>query len=48
MENKQNRYFECLEVCVEDEQGETCREICTPALTDDPDEHPKVELPQID
>ena len=46
MENKQDRYFECLELCEEDEQGKTCREVCTPALTDDPDDNPKVEIPK--
>tara|TARA_R100000152_G_C6739929_1_gene163770 strand:- start:607 stop:852 length:246 start_codon:yes stop_codon:yes gene_type:complete len=42
-ENKHERYFECLEVCREHEQDETCRSVCTPILTDDPD-HPSVPL----
>jgi len=46
MEHKQDRYFECLELCEEGEQGESCREVCTPALTDDPEENPKVEIPK--
>jgi hypothetical protein len=45
LENKQDRYFECLEVCDDNEQESTCREVCTPALTDDPEDQPKVDLP---
>ena len=45
MENHQDRYFECLEVCVEDEQEQTCRQVCTPVLTDDPSEQPNVAIP---
>ena len=45
MEDKQDRYFKCLETCDEQEQEETCREVCTPALTDD-DLHPKVDIPE--
>ena len=36
LEEKQDRYFECLEVCVEEEQQRTCTEVCTDELTDDP------------
>ena len=45
LKNNQDRYFECLEVCDENEQEATCREVCTPALTDDPEDQPKVDLP---
>ena len=36
LEEKQDRYFECLEVCVEEEQERTCSQVCTDELTDDP------------
>ena len=34
-ENKHERYFECLEVCREGEQDDSCRAVCTPILNDD-------------
>jgi|TARA_B100001964_G_scaffold238373_1_gene303773 hypothetical protein len=48
LKKKQDRYFECLEVCDDNEQEATCREVCTPALTDDPEDQPKVSLPMGD
>ena len=36
MKTAQDRYFECLEVCIEDEQGKSCRQVCAPILNDDP------------
>ena len=44
LEEKQDQYFECLEVCVEEEQHRTCREVCTDALKNTP-EGPHVFLP---
>ena len=44
MKTAQDRYFECLEVCVEDEQGMSCRQVCAPILNDDPSDHPTVPL----
>tara|TARA_Y100001968_G_C19241048_1_gene659435 strand:+ start:536 stop:676 length:141 start_codon:yes stop_codon:yes gene_type:complete len=44
MKNAQDRYFECLEVCIEDEQGMSCRKVCAPILNDDPVDHPTVPL----
>ncbi len=44
MENEQDRYFECLEECIEDEQGMSCRKVCAPILNDDPTHHPTVPL----
>ena len=44
LQEKQDRYFECLEVCVEDEQQRTCTEVCTDELTDDPN-GPHVFIP---
>ena len=44
MKNEQDRYFECLELCVEDEQGMSCRQVCAPILTDDPGENPVVPI----
>ena len=35
-EDKQDKYFECLEVCDDNEQEANCREVCTPALKGDP------------
>ena len=40
MKTAQDRYFECLEVCIEDEQGKSCRQVCAPILNDDPSDHP--------
>ena len=34
----------CLEVCVEDEQGKSCRQVCAPILNDDPSDHPTVPI----
>ena len=44
MKTAQDRYFECLEVCVEDEQGKSCRQVCAPILNDDPFDHPAVPI----
>ena len=44
MKTAQDRYFECLEVCIEDEQGKSCRQVCAPILNDDPSEHPTVPI----
>ena len=44
MKTAQDRYFECLEVCIEDEQGKSCRQVCAPILNDDPSDHPTVPL----
>ena len=44
MKTAQDRYFECLEVCIEDEQGMSCRQVCAPILNDDPSDHPTVPL----
>ena len=44
MKEEQDRYFQCLEVCVEDEQGMSCRQVCAPILNDDPVDHPTVPL----
>ena len=44
MKTAQDRYFECLEVCIEDEQGQTCRQVCAPILNDDPTDHPTVPI----
>ena len=44
MKTAQDRYFECLEVCIEDEQGKSCRQVCAPILNDDPLDHPTVPL----
>ena len=43
-EDKHERYFECLEVCREGEQDDSCRAVCTPILNDDDDHHPTVPL----
>lgn len=44
VETKQDQYFECLTHCVESEQEESCTDVCTPALTHDP-EGPTVKIP---
>jgi len=44
MKDKQERYFECLEVCTEGEQEDSCRAVCTPILNDDDEHHPTVPL----
>ena len=44
MKTAQDRYFECLEVCIEDEQGKSCRQVCAPILNDDPFDHPTVPI----
>ena len=44
MKTAQDRYFECLEVCIEDEQGMSCRQVCAPILNDDPSDHPTVPI----
>ena len=44
MKTAQDRYFECLEVCIEDEQGKSCRQVCAPILNDDPSDHPTVPI----
>jgi len=44
LKEKQDRYFECLEICVENEQQRSCTSVCTDALTDDP-EGPHVFIP---
>ena len=44
MKTAQDRYFECLEVCIEDEQGKYCRQVCAPILNDDPSDHPTVPI----
>ena len=44
LKEQQDRYFECLEVCVEEEQQRTCTEVCTDELTDDPN-GPHVFIP---
>ena len=44
MKTAQDRYFECLEVCIEDEQGKSCRQVCAPILNDDPLDHPTVPI----
>ena len=44
MKTAQDRYFECLEVCIEDEQGQSCRQVCAPILNDDPSDHPTVPI----
>ena len=44
MKTAQDRYFECLEVCIEDEQGKSCRQVCAPILNDAPYDHPTVPL----
>ena len=44
MENAQDRYFECLEVCIEDEQGLSCKQVCASILNDDPTHYPAVPL----
>ena len=45
IEDKQDRYFECIEHCDPNEQDETCEEVCVPALNDDPEHHPQVDIP---
>ena len=35
LKEQQDRYFECLEICVEEEQQRSCVEVCVDALTDD-------------
>ena len=47
MKEKQDRYFDCMDVCNEHEQEESCTEVCIPALEDD-DHHPQVKLPDVD
>ena len=44
MKTAQDRYFQCLEVCIEDEQGMSCRQVCAPILNDDPLDYPTVPL----
>ena len=44
MKTAQDRYFECLEVCIEDEQGKSCRQVCAPILNDDPLDYPTVPI----
>ncbi len=44
MKTAQDRYFECLEICIEDEQGMSCRQVCAPILNDDPLDHPTVPI----
>ena len=44
MKTAQDRYFECLEVCIEDEQGKSCRQVCAPIFNDDPSDHPTVPI----
>ena len=44
MKTAQDRYFECLEVCIEDEQGMSCRQVCAPILNDDPSDYPTVPI----
>ena len=46
MKSKQDRYFNCLEHCHNDEQFETPKRICLAALTDDPFDNPKVSIDQ--
>ena len=47
MKSAQDRYFYCLESCHHNEQIETPKRICLPALTDDPHDNPKVSIEQI-
>ncbi len=44
--SQQDKYFECMEACNPHEQEESCEDVCLPALNDDPDHHPQVELPK--
>ncbi len=42
MKNKQDKYFECLEVCIENEQEQSCRTVCTPILKEEKDQNDSI------